>query len=601
MGRSTFNVFEGVNRDVVAWYGVVFQFNSNQVLIAKPAPKGLAQSQSQAYWQMATEIAIPSLSELEPNSNDDAIKQNLGRLIGISPNQTIVNEGRSTAPFQATIDHTKYYLFQDQNLVANKKLLFWRQSEDYVSQHIKDTVPYFLGAVQEDRLQVVQRLRDCRRDLKRLQQEVREAELLVSAQNEAATKLYTEALILGMIADAPLNVTDDFVYQQLQFIADWGPNQTIGVSNTSIDVEQENYKTARRKHRLKSQEIIEAENYLKQADGFRNEAQEQAVRLEAFKLFDNKIDHDNCPLCNSKLEVPTPKVIALNNALDLLTSNVSNTQQERPRIEGYINKLQDELATLRQDVMSADQRLKALISQQEAAVRLQDINVQSARISGRVSLYLENLKRADPNSKVQEQIVNLTRLIADLVEQLEVDQVEDILTSILNVVGIQMTNIAAELNLEHAIDSRYRFETKKLTVIADSPDRPVPMERMGSGENWLGCHLALFLSLHTYFVQKNRPVPNFIVFDQPSQVYFPSEFAYKSLDGSDQNLQRVGADVLAVQRMFNLLFNLTEKLNPDFQVIVIEHANLEDERFQNALAEDPWTNGKALIPHQWLQ
>lgn len=38
MGRSTFNVAEGIIRDKVAWFAVIYQFAGEQVLIAKPTP-----------------------------------------------------------------------------------------------------------------------------------------------------------------------------------------------------------------------------------------------------------------------------------------------------------------------------------------------------------------------------------------------------------------------------------------------------------------------------------------------------------------------------------------------------------------------------------
>ncbi|MBO0938349.1 hypothetical protein J2I47_17490 [Fibrella sp. HMF5335] len=125
LGRSTFNVFEGVNRDVISWYALLLQFKDSQVFVAKQSPSGMALSQSQVYWQESFVISLPAMSDLIANTNDESIKKNLSRLIGISPNQTIVADGRTMDSFQATIDHTKYYLFQDQNLVANKKSLFW--------------------------------------------------------------------------------------------------------------------------------------------------------------------------------------------------------------------------------------------------------------------------------------------------------------------------------------------------------------------------------------------------------------------------------------------------------------------------------------------
>ncbi|MCW9276910.1 hypothetical protein N5I83_29260, partial [Klebsiella variicola] len=38
MGRSTFNVPEGIIRDKVSWFAVIYQFSQEQVLIAKPTP-----------------------------------------------------------------------------------------------------------------------------------------------------------------------------------------------------------------------------------------------------------------------------------------------------------------------------------------------------------------------------------------------------------------------------------------------------------------------------------------------------------------------------------------------------------------------------------
>lgn len=598
LGRSTFSIFEGVNRDVVAWYAVVLQFTDKQVLIAKPAPKGLAQSQSQAYWEEATNIIPPALSKLNANTNDDAVKYNLSRLLGISSNQTIVAEGRTTDSFQATIDHTKFYLFQDQGLVANKKLLFWRQADAFVAQHIKDTIPYILGAVQEERLQLVQQLRDSRRQLKQLLREIKESESIVDQQTERSRGLLAEAKSIGLIED---QVPSDSIIEVLQDIAEWTPNQSIGVVGSPLDTEQQRTKDLRRNFRFKQSEIQEVENFLKQGDGFASEANEQAVRLSAIQIFGKgEVNNEQCPLCDSMLEIPTPSVRALTEALNRIRSNIDNVQRERPRVEEYMSRLREELKEIRQELRTTEQRVSALIEEQETATNLRELHVQAARIAGRVSLYLESLKTVEPNSNLRDKADKVELFVRDLEQQLDLDQVEDILDSILNVIGAQMTLRAGKLQLEHVNDSRYRFDVKKLTVIADSPDRPIPMERMGSGENWLGCHLIALLSLHEHFIKKNRPVPNFLVLDQPSQVYFPSEVTYLALDGKSQELKEAGADVLAVQRMFNLLFEVTQDLSPNFQIIVIEHANLQDVRFQEALVEEPWTDGRALIPKEWL-
>ena len=73
-----------------------------------------------------------------------------------------------------------------------------------------------------------------------------------------------------------------------------------------------------------------------------------------------------------------------------------------------------------------------------------------------------------------------------------------------------------------------------------------------------------------------------------------------ALEGEKSDLEELSADVVAVKRMFNLLFDVCVQLAPDFQIIVMEHANFDDERFHQALVEEPWTGGRALIPESWL-
>jgi hypothetical protein len=62
-----------------------------------------------------------------------------------------------------------------------------------------------------------------------------------------------------------------------------------------------------------------------------------------------------------------------------------------------------------------------------------------------------------------------------------------------------------------------------MTIIFDRTDRPVPMSRTGGGENHLAYHLSALLALHLFASKNNCPIPQFLLIDQPTQVYFPSK------------------------------------------------------------------------------
>ena len=118
---------------------------------------------------------------------------------------------------------------------------------------------------------------------------------------------------------------------------------------------------------------------------------------------------------------------------------------------------------------------------------------------------------------------------------------------------------------------------------------------MGSGENWVGYHLIAHLTLHSWFSHRNRPVPRFLFLDQPSQVYFPGEqevAAEMSIDDLSEN------DRSAVKRMFQYIFSAVQSTDPSFQVIVTEHADIDEEWYQSAVIER-WRGGLKLVPEDW--
>lgn len=125
------------------------------------------------------------------------------------------------------------------------------------------------------------------------------------------------------------------------------------------------------------------------------------------------------------------------------------------------------------------------------------------------------------------------------------------------------------------------------------------MSRTGGVENHLAYHLSALLALHIFSIKNDRPIPRFLLIDQPTQVYFPSKQVYQNTDGSIQKTAEADADITAVQRLFELLYNLTKKEAPGFQLIVTEHANLPAQWFQDALVEQPWSKPPALVPEDW--
>ncbi|MBQ8526196.1 MAG: DUF3732 domain-containing protein, partial [Clostridia bacterium] len=112
--------------------------------------------------------------------------------------------------------------------------------------------------------------------------------------------------------------------------------------------------------------------------------------------------------------------------------------------------------------------------------------------------------------------------------------------------------------------------------------------QLGSGSNWVGVHLITYFALHKYFIEGKRPVPSFLFIDQPSQVYFPSETNEQQTDWDEVN------------KMYRFIHERVQELNGELQVIIVDHANLDNDAFRKNTIETWLSKDNSLVPNDWL-
>jgi hypothetical protein len=605
-GRSKFTMFEaeGVNVGVVAWYAVILQMGETQVFIAKPPPKGNMDSQRQAHFEKGTVITLPTIKQLKLTTNDDAIDAELSNLLGIAPNKALSPSGKGQDPAQASMQHTKFFLFQNQNLVSNLEQLFWRQNDGAVSRHIRDSLFFFLGADQDERWAKEKTIEHYKKGLLKLENRNRMLELRQAGQNQGMRTLLLQAQQAGLVAG---DVPDEQLLSTLRGLMAWQPvageGPSVALTNSPLEQIRQQAQNLNRDFRDKLREIEEAEEYRRQAEGFSSAIGQHVDRLQAVHVFNQETAHaEQCPVCDSRLETPTPSVAALTTSLTRMQANMTGVQRERPQLEQYMTQLRNQLEGIREARRTSEDQLSLLRREQADGARLHDLELRAARAVGRIEAYLDSLELADDNSELKQRIEKGRKLIEDLEADLGSEDVIDIVESSLSIITGYMSAWADDLKMRYA-GLPHRLDYRRLTVVA-SQGRGIAMDKMGGGSNALGCHLLSLVALHRFFIKYNRPVPGLIVFDQPSQVYFPSEDSYKAyrtgLDGTIKDVRTAGGDEAAVQRLFAYLFLRVKELTPNLQVIVTEHANLNTPEYQQALVEEPWVAGRGLIPAEWL-
>lgn len=599
-GRSECNVAAGVIRNCVGWYALLFQLGNGQIFIARRNPDPGDRTSGDIYMERGTAIDPPPKSALFKNTTVSAVEKFLGAAIGISE-----NEHRPPSPtrdrLEANFRHALLFSLQDQNDIDSKQRLFHRQGEDFMSQAIKDTLPYFLGAVDEDRLLKQAQVEQAKRDLRQLERQLRDAEAPDNSTFPRARALLDEAKQLGLIDERTTALTYEDVLAILQKIA--GETRiredlVVGDGEDVLAGLRAERQALRTELERVNAEIRSTRTFTSETSGYEREAKEQRARLSAVGLIQSDgHDASYCPLCESRLSAPSPTVVQIERSLRDLSEQLEAVEAENPRLQLRLASLQHEEAALEDRLRENQQRVAARMQENEILRVQQDSFILRARTTGKISQYVETAKAADSGSALGTAIEAARARVAALERELDLETIHEKLNTFLNIIGRYMTEYSEGLELEHR-GSQLRLDIRNLTVVADTMDGPVPLFRMGSGENWVGYHVLAHLALHKWFRQKDRPVPGFIIFDQPSQAHYPPE---RDADGSIDVL--ADEDQTAVLQLFKLIADAAADLAPNLQIIVMDHADLKRDWFESAVIER-WRQREKLeklVPLSWTE
>lgn len=591
MGGNSCNIAVGVVRDNVEWYGLLLQFDLNRVFIARKNPDPGRQSTSFCYYEVGTDIESPEKADFASNTNTDGIEELLTKQIGISENIHMPEDDESRDPLEANIRHALFCCFQSQDEVTARNHLFHRQSEGLpITNAIRDTMPYFLGAVNEDAVLLATERRAKDRELRMLTRQVAEAESITGAGSEKAIALLVEAEAVGLAHDTDGLDKNDFgaLYAFLKGIKLVTQREPSGVMDRLSSLQIQLREKEDELGELQDS-ISEARSYLTEASGYKGELEHQKIRLESIGLFEKlNFVPGKCPFCSGDLNPEPPGVTKLKESIRVLDQSINRVEKERPQLRRFIDQQEEKIGTLKAEISVIKAEIDGTYTQMQDADQIHDLNDRKAKVFGRISYWLENVELADDTAEAKKRIKELEDRIAEIDAILSNDSVKDRVASALAVIQNDMTAWAKELEMEYA-GSPYRLDMGKVTVVVDH-GRPIPLKEMGSGANWLGSHLITMFGLHKYFINNNRPVPNFLFLDQPSQVYFP--------EGStaDEDM-----DIQAVTKVFKFIRERIAELDGKMQVIVVDHAKLDDAEFSAETIEDWKYTGLKLVPTDWYE
>lgn len=590
----------GVIREECEWFGVVISSVEGDKLFARREPGDQKQT-GDMFIMEGDDLEIPHGIEIK-NASVDHAKSILNRLSGLSSlGMNPHSEGYSSN--RTGFRDLMAFTFQPQNIVANPDVLFYKADTTEHREKLKSIFPYILNAVTQ------QTLAD-RWEVDRLQKLLKQKEAAMKATASSvqtwmaeATSWIQKARELGLIGVDRENPTQwpDILDLLTQIV---GSNSRQ--ARTSVPAINEALKELTD---LQSAEAAEASLLTVQ----RQRLLEIRRLIESSKSYGDAmfIQRDRLAVSSWIRNLSTESTDALTTVspdgaahLEQLCSALEGLELEVQSQATISDKLDREQLRLRSVAEESISRLNGIRTQIRELERRSDVARAEIYRADQIERYLGRLEQAITLYERTGEDADLTSEIAELQQQIShirgrisesqiQARINNALASIETVAGQILPTLDAEWP-----DAAIKIMLADLTIKVVQGTRDDYLWEIGSGANWLAYHVSVTLAFQRFFLQKPaHPVPNFLIYDQPSQVYFPQSPRDDEMSDTDWRDE----DIVAVRKVFTAVSLETQKAKGNLQVILLDHA---DEKvwkdIDNVILIEEWRDNKKLVPLNWL-
>lgn len=592
----------GVIREHCGWFGILIETVEGPKLLARQEP-GNQQGTGNMVLLEGDDIEIPRRI-MGKNCSVGEVKRMLDRLAGLT-NLDFEPEADNNFKSRPSFRDLMAFTFQPQNIVANPDVMFFKADTTEHREKLKTIFPYVLQAVTADTLQARFELERLSRVLKRKENDLRALLAAGNAWRLEAQTWIRQAVEFGLLpADQIIPVAWPDIVDLLRNLVT-PEDRPADPTLAGIDIALERLKELRQEesdvaaqltqHR---QRLSELRRLVESSDAYGSALRVQRDRLSlsdwiAGLARDSEQGDALATLADANQEQLGQLTAALAAIEVRLRTHpgISDTlDKETLRLRGVIELLLGRLQGIRREIGLLERNSRQARQAIDRFDRLE-------RFLGRLEQALVLYDRADQSAALRQENEALRAAIDELRKRVSESEIQRRTRNAIDSIEATTGRFIPQLDAEWP-DAPVRLMIDDLTVKVIRGTRDDYLWEIGSGANWLAYHVALTLALQDFFLKlPHHPVPGLLIYDQPSQVYFPRRTAGGPASAP---VSWRDEDIDAVRKVFDLLGKQAGSSSGRLQVIVLDHAGEEvwGDLPGVVLAEN-WRDG-ALVPTEWL-
>lgn len=551
--------------DNTSWYGLTFAINEKNYTIARHSPNGNTVS-SEVYFSSIGSIP----DQPKPNITIEELKLILEAEFKIDEAVRLAYGGGALRS-GSKVSFRYFFLFNtvSEDIITSRDIYFDKQNEDRYREALPRIFDLAMGIDTLQNIANREKKEKLERELVKEERRSNRIEMGRTDFDSELRQLAAQAAAFGLPAIDERQLSAETLKASLQEASTPDRGDTLHqhsqVSAAIFDLDRR-----LRKLRLLSSEINRYKS--QSADTYDSlipitEILAQSEYIVKSSVFDSLIASIRSDLAAVK------KVVQRNQPVEVQVRSIQN-------------KLLDDRAKL-------VEQQRALPAAPESFETEKQKWLFVGETLGRLeTLFPSAAKDAEPQSN----------LVGSLQSQIDAISVEDVQTK-RNAVLSLINEIAATL-LKRTGDALYNYATWHPEFVYNEKRlrlrKPLSsvIENVGSSSNHMFMHLLHFLSLHAVAIVEKSPfIPAFLIIDQPSRPYYPSEVA---MDG----VQLKSEDSELVRVAFELLDGFVKEMQDmkahEFQMIVFEHVNTDAfQGLENVHVLPEFRESERLIPESW--